>query len=193
MGLDNYKDVSASGNDISAGFQFEFSCSNCSRKWKSPFKPYRFGQITGLLTRFTFMFSDLKTAGRTSGNIADIGSRGAKEKALAEAKAQAARMFTECPECHKGVCEDCFSSRDDACLPCVEKASGKASAASRQASEAAREQSATACPNCSTASPGGRFCAECGFDMASTHKSCPGCSAMLPRQSRFCTDCGHGF
>jgi predicted amidophosphoribosyltransferase len=40
---------------------------------------------------------------------------------------------------------------------------------------------------------GGRFCAECGFDMASTHKSCPGCGTMCARAARFCPDCGHGF
>ena len=49
------------------------------------------------------------------------------------------------------------------------------------------------CPNCQTPSQGGRFCHECGFDMASTHKSCPGCGSVMPRAARFCTDCGHGF
>ena len=38
-----------------------------------------------------------------------------------------------------------------------------------------------------------RACHECGFDMASTHKSCPACGATMARQARFCTDCGHAF
>ena len=49
------------------------------------------------------------------------------------------------------------------------------------------------CPNCQVLSEGGRFCHECGFDMASTHKSCPGCGTTVSRQARFCPDCGHGF
>jgi hypothetical protein len=55
------------------------------------------------------------------------------------------------------------------------------------------EAAAVVCPNCQTPSQGGRFCHECGFDMASTHKSCPACGATMMRQARFCTDCGHGF
>lgn len=194
MALDNYRDLSTSGNDINAGFQFEFACNVCQRKWKSPFKPYRFGQITGLLTRFSFLVSDFKTAGRTSGNLADMGTRGAKGKALAEARAQAERLYTECPKCHQGVCEDCYVQDKNACTACLDKAAGDARVAARQAEYETHERTSVAsCPNCRTAHAGGRFCAECGFDMASTHKSCPACSATLPRQARFCTDCGHGF
>ena len=67
------------------------------------------------------------------------------------------------------------------------------SAAAAQTTQETRQSSGMYCPNCQTASQGGRFCHECGFDMASTHKSCPGCGATMPRQARFCTDCGHGF
>lgn len=193
MGLDNYRDLSTSGNDVSAGFQFEFACTNCSRKWKSPFKPYRLGQITGLITRFTFLYSGAAKTGRASGNFADIGSRGARGKALAEAMQVAETKFVTCPSCLKGVCNQCFDSDADCCLPCVDNSAQKSQMAQRQAVEEERGRSATACPNCSTPNPGGRFCAECGFDMASTHKACPSCSAMLPRAARFCTDCGHGF
>jgi ribosomal protein L32 len=193
MALDNYRDLSSSSNDVSAGFQFEFACSNCSRKWKSPFKPYRMGQITGLLTRFTFLFSGIRDAGRASGNFADIGSRGAKQKALDEAMQRAETLYTNCSSCRQAFCGDCFSSRDDSCLPCLQKDSNQAQRAGQQAAEQAASASAHACPNCGTGNPGGRFCAECGFDMASTHKACPACGQMALRQARFCTDCGHGF
>ncbi len=188
MPLTNYRDLSVT-SDVGAGFQYEFYCSNCDRKWKSPFKPYRLGQITGLFTRFTYLFSDLKTAGRTTGNFADIGIRGAREKAFAEARSRADELFTTCPHCRKDMCADCFDNARQSCLPCLGQASEQAAVqAERQAIKAA-----AGCPNCGQPHAGGRFCAECGFDMASTHKSCPACSAMLPRSARFCTDCGHGF
>jgi hypothetical protein len=194
MALDNYRDLSLSGTDVNAGFQFEFYCSNCSRKWKSPFQPYRMGQLSGFLSRFAFLFSDTaRTASRASGNFADMGSRGARDSALADAMQQAEALFTNCAECRNAVCADCYSPRDRACKPCVSKEHAQAELATAQAAAGAAAQSALSCPNCRAAGNGGRFCAECGFDMASTHKSCPHCGVMLPRQSRFCTDCGHGF
>jgi hypothetical protein len=193
MSLENYRDLSTSGNDVSAGFQFEFFCSNCSRKWRSPFKPYRMGQITGLLTRFAFLFGDVRTAGRATGNVADMGSRGARAQALQEVMPQAERLYTVCKVCHEAACADCFSTRDETCHACLEKAGANAREHEMQARAEAREASAHACPNCRSEHAGGRFCAECGFDMASTHKSCPGCGAMTARSSRFCTDCGHSF
>ena len=193
MALDNYRDLSTSGNDVSAGFQFEFNCTKCSYRWKSPFQPYRLGQITGFLTRFAFIFTPMRNASRATGNFADIGSRGAREKALEEAKQKAQTLFTNCPSCKDAACGDCFSVRDGECRPCLEKASEQASQQQDLANGRQREAKAHACPNCGTASDGGRFCPECGFDMASTHKSCPGCGAMASRQARFCTDCGHGY
>ena len=190
MELENYRDLSSGGSDVSAGFQFEFYCTNCTRKWKSPFKPYRMGQITGLLTRFTFIFSDAKTAGRTTGNFADMGSRGARDKALADAMQHAQTLYTVCEQCNKAVCDDCWNTRERACEPCVSASHAQADDAQRHDRE---QTTAHSCPNCRASNSGGRFCAECGFDMASTHKSCPGCGVMLARQARFCTDCGHGF
>jgi hypothetical protein len=82
---------------------------------------------------------------------------------------------------------NCYDESRQVCVKC-EKQTGAFSSAEQGASA-----SAMACPNCQTPSQGGRFCHECGFDMASTHKSCPSCGVTMPRQARFCTDCGHGF
>ena len=191
MGLENYRDISAGGSDVNAGFQFEFYCSNCARKWKTTFKPYRMGQITGFLQRFAFLFGNAAQAGRITGSAADYGSRGAKADALKDAMPQAERIFSNYVACENGFCEDCLDTRHT-CDGCVQKnardqlATGGGGGNSAQAS-------AHACPNCSTANNGGRFCAECGFDMASTHKSCPGCGTLTERAARFCGDCGHGF
>lgn len=189
MALENYRDISAGGSDVNAGFQFEFYCSNCARKWKTPFKPYRMGQITGFLGRFAFLFGNAAQAGRITGSAADYGSRNAKSDALKEAMPQAERMFSNCHVCENGYCEECLDA-SDTCAGCVQKASRDQLA---NGGGGSAQASAHACPNCGTGSSGGRFCAECGFDMASTHKSCPGCGALTERAARFCGDCGHGF
>ena len=191
MALDNYRDLSVSGSDVGAGFQFEFNCNNCDRRWKSSFKPYRMGQLTGLLTRFSFIFEGTRTAGKATGNFADIGSRGAKEKAFAEALAQAQTRYTECPTCRKAMCADCFDERQDSCTRCLSEARDEQGRQERSRHDQAASQ--TSCPNCSAAHAGGRFCAECGYDMASAFKGCPTCGAMSARNARFCGDCGHGF
>ncbi len=148
------------------------------------------GQLTGFLGRFAFLLGgSALTGSRVSGTAADFGSRNAKAAALAEAMPQAERLYTNCVVCDSGYCEDCIDA-SNTCIPCVTKGKG----AQHGGNGAAAQQSGGhACPNCGTAGNGGRFCAECGFDMASTHKSCPGCGAMADRTARFCGDCGHGF
>jgi len=187
MSMKNYRDVSTSSSDVSAGFQFEFFCEICGETSRSAFQPYRKGQLTGWLTRFAFMFTDLHKASRATGTFADAGANSAKAEALAEAQASARRIYQRCDTCHKWVCGDCWSESAGQCKDCTAKASGGYSGGN------AGSDSGAACPNCQTPSQGGRFCHECGFDMASTHKSCPGCGSTMPRSARFCTDCGHGF
>jgi hypothetical protein len=181
MSLDNYRDLSQLGYGGSAGFQFEFSCVHCHRKWRSAFKPYRRGQMAYVLSRFSSLFgTEAQIASRAGDGLADMGTRGAHEEALAEAMRQAETLYQACPRCHQGVCADCFDTRADACRPCADQGQ-------RQ------QQAAHACPACGHAESGGRFCSECGFDRASTHKACPACGAMVGRQARYCTDCGHAF
>jgi hypothetical protein len=192
MALENYRDLSTGGTDVNAGFQFEFYCTNCNRKWKSPFKPYRMGQITGFLGRLAFLFSNAAQTGRITGTAADFGSRNAKQQALDEAMQQAGRLFSNCSVCDSGVCEDCLNA-SHVCAGCVAKGKGGQGGHGGHGQASAAQAAGHACPNCGTAGSGGRFCAECGFDMASTHKSCPGCGALAERSARFCGDCGHGF
>ena len=63
MALTNYRDISPASGDVGAGFQFEFNCESCGDTWKSPFKPYRAGQMTGLLRRFTYVFGEFYRVG----------------------------------------------------------------------------------------------------------------------------------
>lgn len=189
--MKNYRDLSIQGMDVSAGFQFEFYCNCCNvTTWRSEFKPNRMGQLTGWITRFAFLFSGMQKAGRATGAVSAAGSRGAYDEAFEEAQAKARRMFTQCTECKSWACGDCWDEDRGLCKNCVKSHSG---ASRGHGGYEVSQDAGPACPNCQCPSSGGRFCHECGFDMASTHKSCPGCGSVMPRAARFCTDCGHGF
>ena len=191
MPMKNYRDVSPAANDLRAGFQFEFFCEQCQETWRSPFKPFRVGQATAWFQRFATIFYNL-TATKISRATdtfydANLVASKAKAEALVEAEALASQRYQRCKTCHRYVCADDWGHSGRECASCEGKAGGGAG-------EYGAEQGAgPVCPNCQTPSQGGRFCHECGFDMASTHKSCPGRGATMARQARFCTDCGHGF
>lgn len=202
MALTNYRDLSIVGTDSRAGFQFEFSCSRCSSTWKSPLKPYRRGRIAALMYSFAFYVRDHGGMSRASSTLSGMGAEKAKASALAEAQELAEERFAVCPSCHKTVCESCWDSGAGRCEDCLNPSGrgGRRAESSRDdgggESRVAGGGGATVaqrCPNCGAEHMGGRFCAECGFDLAATHKGCPNCGATCPRSARFCTDCGHGF
>jgi hypothetical protein len=190
MTLQNYREITAGGDDLDAGFQFEFSCAECGRVWRSPFKPYRMGQLNGVLRRVGSLFSG-RIVDAAANGLSGVGARGAKDAALAEAQALAAERYVECPACHRAVCKDCMDTRDGICTGCARRQADPHQAGSMPSG--GRAMPAMTCPGCGRAHAGGRFCAECGFDMAATHKTCPGCGVLAPRQARFCVDCGHAF
>ncbi len=193
MSLNNYRDLSTADTAFNAGFQFEFYCDRCNETWRSPFTPYRTGQIAGLLSRFTYLLFDHRGAGRASRGLAEVGSGGAKTDAFDEALATARQRFHACSHCDRGVCSSCWDAQAQMCRACAAERQSAPQRESSQAQPSVHTPARDACPNCGTSTQGGRFCPECGFDMASTHKSCPGCGALMQRASRFCTDCGHGF
>lgn len=199
--LTNYRDIGKGGNaDTNVGFQFEFACGNCSRTWKSPFRPYRRGQLAGLVYKIAYYLGDRGGMFRGLDLIATTGETRARQSALEDALRLAEQRYTDCPGCHKLVCEDCWDDRARLCERC-RSGSGRSSGAAASnesrsdagAEPRAERQGVAKCSNCGAALDGGRFCAECGFDVASTHKSCPGCGTLCTRAARFCTDCGHGF
>lgn len=192
--MKNYRDLSKTGSDVSAGFQFEFYCQHCDFTWTSPFKPHRLGQLTGWITRLTFLMTDLNKAGKATGALSDSGSRAAHEENLLASQGQARRYFNACTGCKTQACEECWDDGHSLCKTCVgaQRAPQGAGGYGGQADQGGYD-AAPRCANCQVPSTGGRFCHECGFDMASTHKGCPGCGSVMPRAARFCTDCGHGF
>ncbi len=199
MSLQNYRDVGSYGGS-NPGFQFEFTCSNCGEAWRSDFKPYRKGQVAGFISTLLMHVHGVRNVAFATRTASEAGLSGAKKTAFDEAMAQALTMYTACPECRQAACGNCFVAGQRMCKSCINRASnsprgmsgGEAGAATHR--QAIGESASTmSCPNCRAAHAGGRFCAECGFDMASTHKSCPDCGAMALRQARYCNDCGHGF
>jgi len=198
--LTNYREIGKGGTaDTDVGFQFEFTCGNCSRTWKSPFRPYRRGQLAGFVYRFAYFLGDRGSISRVLNLVAGGGQSHARQAALDDALQLADQRYTDCPSCHRAVCEDCWDDRARLCERCRgDSGRGSRSApAARSAydgsTEPRAERQAAACSNCGAALDGGRFCAECGFDVASTHKSCPTCGTLCARGARFCPDCGHGF
>ena len=198
MALTNYRDLSRSSTGIDAGFQFEFYCESCGDTWKSPFRAYRTGQAAGILRRISSVLGEfyrvgaitdiMGKVGRASGTSAESSGTRAKAAAFEEAQGLVQDRYNRCTNCHMMVCENCWNPGTRTCNKCAASAHGQ-----RFDSGTATAAASLACPNCQTPSQGGRFCHECGFDMASTHKSCPACGATMMRQARFCTDCGHGF
>lgn len=186
--MNNFQDISSSASDTSAGFQFEFKCEQCGTAWRSPFTPYRTGQFSGLVALLSRVMGVNAKVGNASHAMANMRSSGARDKALAVAKSQAAQRFHLCSGCSKTVDNACWDASQGRCTTCSQAAAGGG-----QANEPSAGAGGQTCPNCQSATDGGRFCPECGYDMATTHKSCPGCGAMHKRQARFCTDCGHAF
>jgi membrane protease subunit (stomatin/prohibitin family) len=46
------------------------------------------------------------------------------------------------------------------------------------------------CANCNTRQPGGKFCAECGGQLAQAKKFCTGCGLEMGGAAKFCANCG---
>lgn len=186
--MNNFQDLSSSTTDARAGFQFEFRCEQCGQTWRSAFEPYRTGQISGLLQMLSRVMGVNMTARNATSALAGMRASGARQKALAAAQAQAAQRFHVCEGCRKTVDNACWDGAESRCTSCSQSSAGAG-----QTAESAAGAGGHRCPNCQSATDGGRFCPECGYDMATTHKSCPGCGALHKRDARFCTDCGHAF
>jgi hypothetical protein len=202
--LKNYRDLSVRDGP-GAGLQYEFYCKCCDFTWKSPKQTLKTARTLGFLSRLSDLAGLLgnanarslaiKASSATRFATASAGGKAA-QAALEEAQAQAVRYFEACVTCGDACCDSCVVDASGQCRRCVEQGKGQTPAHGGDGyggGAAAHGGGSTVCPNCQAAAEGGRFCHECGFDMASTHKSCPTCGSVMSRAARFCTDCGHGF
>lgn len=205
----NTSDVSRGAHDVDAGFQFEFHCERCRDTWRSPFQPYRRGQVAGWLSRAASVFSGVAyNAGRAAAGYADAGWGEARDEAFRDAITQSEQHFHRCAKCNNQSCQKCWNVPKGLCLGCApdmqaEVEQARSAAEVREARTRAEEvgksraadvdvarASTNACPRCKAPTLGSKFCPDCGCDLATATIHCGKCSAQLPANVKFCTECG---
>ena len=173
---------------LKPGYQFEFVCEQCYGTWLSPFEPARLTLLDNAVNLYNSLMRTSSESTRTVNKVNEIFGSQVRAKARARATEKANAYFHECSGCRKGCCPACLPPGAGSCVKC----SG-ASLPVSAGGGTAHPSGAQSCPNCQTRHDAGRFCPECGYDMASVQKTCPGCGTVCARQTRYCPDCGHGF
>ncbi len=206
----NTRDVSRSPHEVDAGFQFEFYCERCHDTWRSPFEPYRRGQIAGWLGRAASLFSGLAyDAGRAAAGLADAGYGEARDEAFRQAIQRSEQHFHRCGRCSNQCCSKCWNTPKGLCLNCapdlqaeVEQARSEGEVMrARERAHLAGENlanqvdverpSTNACPKCKAPTLGSKFCPECGCNLAAFARlTCRKCQTVLPGNVKFCVECG---
>lgn len=208
----NHRDLCVE-HGTGAGFQFEFSCARCHDTWRSPFEPFRAGQIAGWVSKgINAAWSVI--GGNASRGVSDAadGLAGAsygtqKDTAFTRAVSNAETHFNRCPRCTGHVCARCWNAGQGLCLSCSPDTAAEAQAAQQrglndmvsQRAYNAGQQAGTSydtttprqlvCPQCRTETHGGTFCQGCGHRLAQT-TPCTSCHNDLPTGAAFCPSCG---
>ncbi|MFD4612997.1 MULTISPECIES: zinc ribbon domain-containing protein [unclassified Streptomyces] len=208
----NHRDL-CQEHGTGAGFQFEFYCSRCSDTWRSPFEPFRAGQMAGWLSRGVNAAWSVIGGGAAQGvsNAAD-GLAGAnygtqRDAAFTRAIANAQGHFDRCPRCTAYVCARCWNPGLGLCLTCSPDTAAEAQAAQQRGlndmvaqraydagQQRGQDYDATTprqlvCPQCRTETRGAAFCPSCGHRLAQTD-NCSSCHQDLPDGAAFCPSCG---
>jgi len=205
-------------NSTEAGFQFTFYCDLCREGYKTKFvesKTYKkAGLLRGLGRAISIGTSLLGRSGTgwTIERGADILTeryRGMSpewhkehEAAFELAQNEAKQHFHRCPKCKKWVCENDWNEQEGLCVNDaprvnVEVAAAKAQKAAQDILEKAAatqiftgeiESKQTLCPQCGKPAGEGKFCNNCGANLALVN--CPRCGAASRPGTRFCGECG---
>jgi hypothetical protein len=203
----NYSDESTD-----RGFQFEFYCDRCGTGYRTQFKPFVLGTVSGALDAANSLF------GGIFGQAADLGERArsaawekAHDDAFIKASEELKPDFVQCPRCSTWVCrKSCWNTSRGLCKECapdlgVEMAAAQSSrtveeiwAHSQMAEEdrqmlqekSWREGVRATCPECGIPlEKNVKFCPECGAKIKS-EQSCGECGARLAPGAKFCAECG---
>ena len=203
----NYNDLCST-----QGFQFEFNCDRCGTGYRTHFKSWTVGAVSGVVDTANSLF------GGIFGKAADVTERvrtAAWEKvhdqALTEAMEELRPDFFQCPKCSSWVCKkSCWNNRRGLCKNCapdegVEMAAAQAARTRDKIWEAAdvaaedkplteaksfEKKLQAGCPNChAPLPPNVKFCPECGAKLAVESK-CAKCGAKLAPGVKFCPECG---
>ncbi len=210
---DNYAD-----NSTEAGFQFTFFCNICNEGYKTRFiesKTYKkknffknIGKIAGAAATMMGQYNVGSGLERGSDIISErfegMSPEWHKEheKAFEEAQNEAKGHFKRCPRCSKWVCDNCWNEGAGLCVGDAPRANVeiaaahaekmvqdiKTKAAETQVFTGEIEAKVTLCPKCGKPAGEGKFCSNCGANLAG--KVCPKCGAKNQPESKFCTECG---
>ena len=124
------------------------------------------------------------------------------EQAFERAQNEARQQYRRCPNCNKYVCGHCHNEDTGLCTSCsprqeVYVAQAHASAMKRNIDDAGQaatvwhgniEAKTTMCPACGKPAGSGKFCNNCGANMAL--QECAKCGAKNALAVRFCNNCG---
>jgi hypothetical protein len=127
------------------------------------------------------------------------------EQAFERSQNEARQHFHRCPSCNKYVCDHCHNEDEGLCVDCAPRqevlvAKTRADAMRRNIGDAgeaatvwqgAIESKTTICPACGKPAGSGKFCNNCGNNMAL--KACPQCGAANQPTVRFCNNCGQNL
>ena len=127
------------------------------------------------------------------------------EGAFESAQNESMGHFHRCPRCRKYVCENDWNEQEGLCIGDAPRVSTevaaakaakmvedvKAKAAATQVFTGKIESKQTLCPLCGKPAGEGKFCNNCGANLALT--KCPKCGAQSPAGTGFCGECGTKF
>lgn len=187
MALTNYRKVTERKNTLRSEHHYEFTCQSCGEQWRTPSRVYSSGFVMNAVLRATHgVHVSIPGIGWLQ-KLTESGERKFAEGVEREAMQLGQARYLACSGCGRAVCANCQDG--DQCSACA----GGQGARTAAGADPSPGRSGPRCPACNTASDGGRFCPECGFDLAAAYKSCPACAAQLPRAANYCPDCGHSF
>ncbi|HPH94398.1 MAG TPA: zinc ribbon domain-containing protein [Anaerolineaceae bacterium] len=200
-------------NDLSTdrGFQFEFICSRCSTGFRTPFKAWAIGNVSGVMDAASSIFGGLfSQAANLTERARSAGWQQARDAALEESLTAMHEDFIQCPRCSSWVCrQKCWNTKRGLCKNCAPDLGVEMSAA--QASHSVQEIWAHAamaeedkklaegnwnetirasCPECNTPlATNAKFCPNCGAKLK-VAQHCTQCGAKLQPGAKFCAECG---
>jgi membrane protease subunit (stomatin/prohibitin family) len=203
----NYNDLSTN-----RGFQFEFFCDRCGNGFRTNFKPFSLGAVTGVVDVANSLFGGiLGRAADVSERISSASHERAHDQAFLDAANELRPEFIQCPRCSQWVCKkSCWNNKKGLCKNCAPDLGVEMSAAQssrsveevwahaamaeedkKLATENWRETIRASCPECNAPmATNAKFCAECGAKLkVSAH--CTECGAKLQPGAKFCAECGH--
>lgn len=202
----NYSDLSTD-----RGFQFEFFCDRCGNGFRTPFKSFGMGAITGAVDVANSLFGGiLGRAADVTDRVSSASRERAHDQAFLEAATELRPQFMQCPRCSSWVCkQSCWNHKKGLCKQCAPDLGVEMSAAQssrsveevwahaamaeedkKLATENWRENIRASCPQCNAPlATNAKFCPECGAKLK-TNVHCSECGAKLEPGAKFCGECG---